>query len=187
MDEEAKKRKIAEFIDGKLVDDSQRVAICIKGSQLGFPATVEAFRPSFPFGLNYYIETETEAERMKQGVVDPFQISVRPRFAKGIMSFLTRLFLFESRGQPVGSKKFEGKYISSYNDMETAERFIRYPGVEEAIDNLNQLTQFNDLVVRAKYGVYLSQSQSFNAADIDVVRETFKELAKLGQVLFDAF
>ena len=187
MQEDSKSRSIAQALDGKVVDDSARVAVCIKGSLLGFPATMEAFRPHFPFGVNYYIETGTEYDRKKEGVIEPFQISFRPRIARGFIGAITRLFLFESRGEHVGNKQFENKYISTYNDAQLAERFIRYPGVVESIDNLNKITGFSELVVRAKYGVYLSQTDSFNKLDIDVAREAFKELANLGQVIFDAF
>ena len=65
MQEDSKSRSIAQALDGKVVDDSARVAVCIKGSLLGFPATMEAFRPHFPFGVNYYIETGTEYDRKK--------------------------------------------------------------------------------------------------------------------------
>lgn len=187
MELEAKKRALAEILDGKIVDDSERVEICIKGSVLGFPMTVEAFRSGFPFGVTYYIETETEKERERQGIEDPFRIDIRPRYARGILVFFSRLLLFESKGQNVGDKKFEGRYISEHTDFETAERFIRYPGVVEAIDNLNKLTGFTELVARAKYGLVLSQSNNFKSLDIDKTRETVKNMGNLAQVLFDAF
>ena len=188
MELEAKKRALADILEGKIVDDSGRVEICIKGSVLGFPMTVEAFRSGFPFGVTYYIETETEAERQRQNIGTPFRIDIQPRYARGgILVFLSRLLLFESKGQNVGDKKFEGKYISSHNDYETAERFVRYPGVFEGIDNLSQLTSFSELVARAKYGLVLSQPQNFASIDIDKTRETIKQMGALAQILFDAF
>lgn len=187
MELEAKKTAIAKILDGKVVDDSNRVAVCIKGSLLGFPTTVEAFRPGFPFGVNYYLETETETERVKQNIHDPFKISIRPRYVKGILAFVSRIFLFESRGEKVGSKEFESRYVCLHNDYETAERFIRYPGVQETIQELEKISQFNELVARAKYGVFLSHSKSFKGLDVDEARETLKHLSNLGQVLFDAF
>ena len=187
MELEAKKKAIAEILDGKVVDDSSRVEICIKGSLIGFPATLESFKSGFPFNVTYFIETETEAERKKMGIVEPFKISISPRYTKGLLSFITRIFLFESKGDAVGDKKFESVYISSHNDYQLAERLIRYPGVIDEIKAIHKMSHFNELVLRAKYGVYLSQAKSFNQLDVDVARETFRSLSNLGQILFDAF
>ena len=187
MELESKKQAIAEILDGKVVDDSSRVQVCIKGSMLGFPTTIEAFRAGFPFGVNIYIETETEIERKKQNIVDPFKISIRPRYVKGLLAIVSRIFLFESRGEKVGNKEFESRYVSQHSDYEMAEKFIRYPGIIENINELEKISQFNELVARAKYGVFLSQSKSFKQLDIDETRETLKNLANIGQVLFDAF
>jgi|GEM_PF-456128 len=182
----AKQKAIAEIIEGKVVDDSKRVEVCIKGTLLGFPATLEAIRSGFPFGVSYFVETEPDM-KSRPPADQVFYISVVPRFATGIISILSRIFLFESRGQSVGDKHFEGRYVFNHNSFELAERFVHYPGVKDRIEDLQKYTGFNELVVRAGYGVYLSQPKSFNQLDLDVCREAFRLLGELGQVVFDAF
>ncbi len=43
---EAKMETLAKIIDGHIVHDETRVAVCIKGTLLGFPATLEAISPA---------------------------------------------------------------------------------------------------------------------------------------------
>jgi len=185
IDKEAKLKAIAEILQGRVVDDTQRVEICVKGTILGFPATIEAFRAGFPFGVMYFIETEVieDSERDPEA----FYYTIMPRYAKGFLRFITRILLLESKGQRTGDKRFDGRYISSYNKADEAERFIRYPGVVDKIEQLYKITQFGEMGIRAQAGVYLSQQQSFNKIDLDKVRVTFKLLGELGQVLFEAF
>lgn len=186
MTDLAKQKAIAEILEGKVVDDSGRVEVCIKGTLLGFPATLEAIRSGFPFGVSYFIETEPPGKN--QPPVDQvFYLNLVPRFATGFISILSRIFLFESRGQQLGDKHFQSRYVCSHNSFETAERFVHYPGVRDKIDELQKYTGFNELVIRAGYGVYLFQPKSFNQLDLDVCREAFNLLAELGQVIFDAF
>jgi hypothetical protein len=52
-----KAQSIANLIDGNVIDDSSRVAVCVKGTVEGFPATMEAIYPRWPFGTIYTIET----------------------------------------------------------------------------------------------------------------------------------
>jgi len=186
IDKDAKLSKAAEILEGKVVEDAIGLEVCVKGTVLGFPVTLQALRASFPFGITYVVETDVMAENAPR---DPalMNLTIMPRYARGFFGFITRLFLLESKGEKMGDKKFDSKYIVSTNNHNEAERFIRYPGVVDKIEALQVNTKFNEIGVKAKAGLYLSQPTSFNAVNLDVVRASFKELGELGQVLFEAF
>lgn len=181
----AKLRALAEVLEGRVVTDTHRVEVCVKGTMLGFPATLEALRATFPFGCSYFIETNVD----KTSQPDPsmLNITIMPRYAKGLLSFITRILLFESKGQSVGDKSFDSRYICSFNDSAQAERLIAYPGITDKINELYHLTGFNELLIRVGAGLYLSQPKSFNSINIDVAKEVFRTLAEIGQVLFEDF
>ncbi len=184
IDTNAKMNEVAEILEGKVIDDAVGLEVCIKGAVLGFPATVQALRASFPFGITYIVEVNV-LENPKEE--DPLNLTIMPRYAKGLLGFVTRIFLLESKGQSVGDKKFDSKYLCSFNQHAVAERFIKYPGVIERIEKLYANTKFSEMGVKSKAGLYLSQPQNFNAANIDVIRVTLKQLGEIGQILFEAF
>ena len=52
-----KQEAVAGLIDGEVIDDSDRVAVCIKGIVNGFPARLETFMVGFPWSVSYALET----------------------------------------------------------------------------------------------------------------------------------
>lgn len=184
IDTNAKMNAVAEMLEGKVVDDAVGLEVCIKGAVLGFPATVQSLRASFPFGVTYVVEVNVLDNQAEE---DPLNLTIMPRYAKGFFGFVTRIFLLESKGQSVGDKKFDSKFLCSFNQHAVAERFIKYPGIVEKIETLYANTKFSEMGVKSKAGLYLSQPQNFNASNLDVMRVTLKQLGEIGQVLFEAF
>jgi hypothetical protein len=186
-DLEAKQKAVAEIIEGRVVVDEKRVPICVKGSVLGFPATLEAISPGFPFGVNYYLETKVGVEpsaAAKPGAT----ITITPRYGKGwIMGFLSHILFFEATGLPVGDKRLESRFIFNYTNQADAHRFLSYPGIADSLAKLEHYCKFSELTVKSDAGLALSQPRSFAALDLDVCRETFRILGQMGQVLFEAF
>lgn len=185
---ESKAQTIANFIDGNVVDDAERVAVCIKGVVNGFPATLEAMYANWPFGITYTIETNV--------VVDPTQqrgphgggtITIYPRFGRGITSLFTKLLLFEGSGSPVGDKRLEKVFNFSYDDRDMAERFVHYPAVSEYLFNLERLGKFSELIIRPEAGIYLAVPTNFNALEYETCRKTFELLGFMAKALFEAF
>lgn len=187
IDLDAKKNACAQIIEGRVVDDHNRVAVCIKGSVLGFPATLEALSPKWPFGVTYYVETKVIDDPQKPANAEDNTITIMPRHAKGLLAFVSRVLLFESHGLPIGDKKIESAFILGYTERAVAERFLKYPGVWETLSKLEQYCKFSELTIRVDAGLALMQSRSFNSLDLDVYRETFKLLGEMGQILFEAF
>lgn len=186
---DSKKQTVASIIDGQIVDDADRVAVLIKGTVDGFPATLEAIYASWPFGVVYTLETTLveDPARKAELAADHTRITIAPRIGRGPVSILTKLLLFESSGMPVGDKRLEKLLNFSYDDRDMTERFIHYPGVTEHLLNLNSIAKFSELIVRPSAGIYLAQPNSFNSLDYEVCRNTFKTLGALGKVLFEAF
>jgi hypothetical protein len=75
----------------------------------------------------------------------------------------------------------------SYDDRGHAERFVHYPGVSEILLNLESISKFSELILRFGVGIYLAQSASFNSLELDVARNTFKNLGALGKIMNEAF
>src|SRR3990167_783790 len=187
IDLAAKLRAVADIIEGRVVSDDPRVAICVKGSVLGFPATLEAVHPNWPFGVMYYVETQIVEDPHKAQRSDSLELTVCPRFGRGWMRFFSHLFLFEARGMSVSDRQLEGRFIFSHNDAAQAERFVKYPGNPDRFARLEEFSKFSELTVRGDAGLYLAQPQSFRALDLDICRETFRLLGELGQVCFESF
>lgn len=184
IDLNAKMNAVAEMLEGQVIQDSVGLEVCVKGSVSGFPATLQALRAGFPFGVTYIVEVNVLDEAKQE---DPLNMTIMPRYARGFFAFITRLLLLESKGQSIGDKKFDSKYLLSFSEHNIAERFIKYPGVMEKIDALYVNTKFSEMGVKAKAGLYLTQPTNFNSVNLDVVRVTFKMLGEIGQVLFEAF
>jgi hypothetical protein len=182
-----KQERIAAMIDGKVVPDTGRVAVCVEGVIDGFPAKFEAFQPTWPFGVMYTVETNV--------VVDPNQpdnrpvakIQVYPRMGRGFFTIFTRILLFEAKGQPVSNRKLEKQFSFNYDERIIAERFINHPGVAEVIEELDYHSKFSELVIKTDVGVYLAQPTNFNALELDTCKATFDGLTELAEVLFEGF
>lgn len=185
---ESKAQTIAQFIDGNVVDDSDRVAVCIKGIVNGFPATLEAMYASWPFGISYTIETNVVVDPGEQrGASRGGTITVYPRFGRGISSIFTKLLLFEGSGSPVGDRRLEKVFNFSYDDRQMAERFIHYPAVSEYLFNLERLGKFSELIIRPEAGIYLAVPTNFKALEYENCRKTFELLGFMAKALFEAF
>jgi hypothetical protein len=186
-DLEPKMDTFANLIDGRAVDDHTRVQVCLKGTLLGFPATFEAIGAGWPFGVNYFIETEVIEDPNAPVNPSALNLTVLPRVARGFTQIFARILLIESKGQPVGDKRLEREFIFTYNNNEEAHRFCQYPGVYEKLMELHKFSKFSELLVKQGSGLWLAQPVNFRSLHPDVFRETFNTLADLGQILFDAF
>ena len=62
-----------------------------------------------------------------------------------------------------------------------------YPGLINMVDKIQHECHFNELVVNLANGVYLQQPTTFNNLNIDVVRESFKNLGAIAQIIVEAF
>lgn len=184
IDTQAKMNAVAEMLEGTVIENSVGLEVQIKGSISGFPATLQALRAGFPFGITYIVEVNVMDEGAQE---DPLNMTIMPRYARGWFGFITRLLLLESKGQAIGDKRFDSKFLLSFADHNIAERFIKYPGVMERIEALQVNTKFSEMGVKSKAGLYITQPTNFNSVNLDVVRVTFKTLGELGQVLFESF
>jgi len=187
IDLEAKKQAIAEIIEGRVVPDETRVAVSIKGSVIGFPASLEALNTGWPFGVMYSLDTKVVDDPNKPTIKEPLKMTILPRMGRGLLRFIAHIVLFEARGMRVGDKFLESKFVFEYSDEQLAERFVRYPGMSERLIKLEQFSGFNELTIKSDAGLFLSQPKSFTALDLDVCRETFRLLGEMGQVLFESF
>lgn len=187
IDVEARIKAVAQIIDGRQVKDSGPLAVCIKGSVLGFPATLQAINTNWPFGVTYNLDTNIVIDPNRQPSNLPLKMTFAPRSVSGPLAILARLLLFEARGESVGDKRFDSRYIISFNNVTQAERFARYPGVYDNIIKLETFCKFSELHIISNGGLCLIQPRAFGTLDIDICRETFRIMGDLGQVLFDAF
>ncbi|MCC6978541.1 MAG: hypothetical protein IT343_09470 [Candidatus Melainabacteria bacterium] len=188
MGVEARKLEaVANLIEGRVVDDSARVEVCIKGSLLGFPVTMEAFRAGFPFGVTYFLEIGDLGEGPKPVDPDALCMTFYPRMTRGFYSFFARLLLLESKGQPIDEPRIKSNFLVSYNSREKAERFVHFPGVLEKVLKLEHYAKFGELVIRTDAGISLSQPQNFNSLEMEVIKESFNTISELGQIMFDNF
>lgn len=186
IDIEAKLQATAQIIEGRVIRNEPAVDVCVKGSVFGFPASLKALRPSWPFGVMYFLETEV-VEDPQAKAIDALEITISPRYGQGLWGIFTRLLLFESAGMSVADKQLDKKFICNYNDASEAERFMKYPGVADNLLKLEHYTKFSEMQIRSHAGIYMAQPASFKALDLDVCRESFKLLAQIGQVIFEAF
>jgi hypothetical protein len=188
IDIQAKLDAVAEILDGRVIDGTESgLAVCVKGSVLGFPATLQAISPGWPFGVMFVIETEIVVDPNSARHDNPLQMIVYPRVGRGFFGFFSHILLFESRGMSVKDKRLESKFIFSHNDENLAERFVKYPGVSERLSQLEDYAKFNELTIKSDAGIVLNHPKSFQAMDLDVCRTTFKSLGELGQVLFESY
>ena len=168
IDVEAKLQAVAEILEGRVIKDDPHLAVFVKGSVTGFPAMMKAISLNWPFGVMYFLETEVVEDPNRPSKDEVLQMTVTPRFGKGFMSFFAHIFLFEARGESVGDRLMESKFIFSHNSMRLAERFVRYPGMAQRLLRLLEYSKFSELQVKTDAGLFLSQPKSFTALDLDV-------------------
>ena len=176
---------ICKIIDGRVIEDEKPSALLIRGLVYGFPATLEVVAPIWPFGVIYYIETNLIDDPDKQ--VESSLITIRPRMVSGILGFIGRLLLINPGGQKIGEKKIDNKYILSFDHKNNAERLLFYPGLINIVDKIQLECHFSELVVNLANGVFLQQPTTFNKLNIDVVRESYKNLGAIAQIIVEAF
>lgn len=182
----AKVDEFAKIIEGRSVQDP-RFEVNIKGTVLGFPATLQAIKASWPFGVTYTLETQVIDDPNNPPQSDALMMTISPRYARGFFSGIARILLIEPHGQPLSDKRFEQWFMCSYNTFSEADRFVKYPGVFESLHSLERCSKFTELTVKAHAGLVLAQPQNFRTLNADVLRETFRLLSELGQVLFEVF
>jgi hypothetical protein len=181
-----KSSQFAQSIDGRVVLDQDRVEVCIKGFIAGFPITLEAVRATYPFGVNYFLETSNFSATRKSSA-DSFKLTVLPKYMQGWLSLISRIFLFESRGQKLDLPQLDRSLKFKYDHGAGAKKFAHYPGVSEGILTLEKLTHFNEMLIKSDAGIFLSQPTAFNVIELDSCRQAFALMAELGQVIFEAF
>lgn len=183
---EGKQLALAKLIDGQVVDDSDRVAVHVKGVVNGFPATLQAFATGWPFGCMYAIET-SPPDREILNPLEHAKITILPRMGRGVWAFFFHTFLFEAKGRGVRDKKLENKLIFSYDNVEPALRFCKYPGVPEILFEMEKYSKMKELVIKTDQGLYLTQGIAFKNLDLDVCQATFRWMGELGEVIHEAF
>ena len=180
VDLDAKMELFAKMIDGQIIRDTGRVAVCIKGTVQGMPATFEALYPKWPCGVMYTVELKQDPDAAPKRSA---KITVYPRFGRGVGAFFSRVLLFESSGMSINDKRLENSLNFSYDDFKLAERFCHYPGVPDKLLSLEQQTRFSELIVKTDTGTFLSQPVSFDKLDADLFHVTFKAVGDLSAIL----
>ncbi len=187
FDKEAKLNELAQVIEGRVVDDSDRVEVCIKGTVLGFPATVEALRTNFPFGASFFLETDVLKEHKSQADQQGFTLTISPKVVTGFWAKFSRILLIDHQTKMIGDKRFDSQYLAVTNNDEEARRFIKYPAMMDKIVLLSRTCSFTELHVRAGHGLVVVQPTSIEKLDGDVARESFRVMGEIAQIMFEAF
>lgn len=186
MDLEAKQQDLASLINGEVIDDSDRVAVCIKGTVNGFRAQLEAFMIDWPFNVTYVVETRVDDperyERQEQA-----KVSILPRMGQGVWSFFAHIFLFEGKGMSVNDRRLEKKLIFAYDNRDAALRIVKYPGIPETLLVLEEDCKLKEMVIKTDAGIYLIQGTSFKSLDLDLCNATFNYMAQIAQVMSELF
>jgi hypothetical protein len=177
----------ARVIEGKVVRDDLPLQVFIRGTVFGFPAMLQAIVASWPFGVTYIVETKVVDDPNQPPDQNQLSMTIIPRSAKGPFRSITRFLFMEQSGLRIGDQRMQDRFVITANNSEEGDRFLNYPGVYEALLKLEKMTKFNEVGVRTNAGLSLSQSKSFNALDLDVMKETFRVLGELGQIVFESF
>lgn len=180
-DIQEKAEQIAQIINGEVKDESNRVAVCVKGVVLGHPATFEAIQPGWPFGVMYALESRRSPSDVPVDERRVLKLSVYPRVGRGLWGLLTRLLLFESRGNPIGNRDLENLMHFNYDDRTLAEYFIHCPDVATNLVYLEEAAKFSEVVIKTDTGIYLAQPTNFHDLDIDLCLEIFRALSTIAQ------
>lgn len=183
---EQKQRDVASLIDGEVIDDTDRVAVCIKGTVNGFPAQLETFMTGWPFNVTYVVESN----KQRPDDFDPqdgAKISVLPRLGQGLWGIFTHIFLFESKGMSIGDKRLEKKLIFSYDLRDPTLRLLKYPGVGESLLVLEEDCKLKEMTIKTNAGLYFIQGSTFEELDLDLCSATFNYLGQVAQVMSELF
>jgi len=184
-DTNAKLAELAQHIDGRVIANQTRVAVCVKGIVAGFPITLEAIKVNYPFGVSYFLETNQFASKISKP--ESFKLTIMPKYMPGWLSIVSRILLFESRGQKLNLPELDRALRFQYDNGPEAKKFAHYPSVAQGILSLEKISHFNEMLINSNAGIYLSQPTAFSALDLNVCKEIFTIMAELGQVLFEAF
>lgn len=182
-----KQKAIAKLLDGEVVDTQGRVAVCVKGTIMGYHATYEAIYPSWPFGSTYIVESCPGVDPSAPPTRPCANITICPRVGRGVSSLLTNILLFEGGGMKVHEKALDNAFNFTYNNKEIAQRFAHQEGVQELLLALDETARFSEAVVRTDAGIYLSQPKSFNSLNLDHCQEVFELLGRLAEILAENF
>ncbi len=174
-DIQTKLTELAQIIDGRVVPNQIAMKACVKGIVSGFPVTLEATQTNYPFGVSYFLETSHFSRPNNES----FKLTILPKYARGWFSFVTRFLLDLSI--------LDSTLIFKYDNGNLAKQFAHYPGVANNILLLEKLAHFSEMIIQSNTGLYLSQPTSFSELDLTVCKTVFDTMAKLGQVLFEAF
>lgn len=174
--------KLADMLDGQVVPAQLAMKVCIRGIVAGFPVVLEATGSTYPFGVNYFVDTGCFA-----GASEALKIVIMPKLARGRLSVITRFLFFERRGQKINVPSLDNDFIFKYDNEFLAKKFVQHHGVLDSIKELQQQSHFDEMVIRSKAGITLGQPTPFNALDLDQCLQTFKLLADIAQVLFELF
>lgn len=187
MELESKQRAVAQLISGEAVDDSDRVAVCIKGHVNGWPAQLDAFMVAWPFGCTYIVQSRIVDDPQQQHDLGGAKVTILPRLGQGLFSIFAHIFLFESKGMSVNDKRLEKKLIFSYDDKDTIMRIVKYPGIPEILMALEEDCKLKEMVIKTDGGVCFSQAVSFQDLDLDLCNATFNYLGQITQVMSEIF
>ena len=186
MEYEAQQRAVARLIDGEPVDESDRVAVCIKGMVNGFPAQLEAFMATWPFSVTYVVQSNA-VQKAAGHLEKQAKVTLAPRLGQGVFSFFAHAFLFEAKGMTVNDKKLDRKFIVSYDYKDPALRILKYPGVPDILLTLENDCKLKELIIKTDSGIYMVQGTSFQFLDLDLCRATFNYMGQIAQVLSEQF
>ncbi len=181
----AKLAELAQSIDGQVVNNQAGLTVCVKGIVAGFPVALEAIKATYPFGVSYFLETNQFAGKISKP--ECFKLTIMPKYMQGWLSLVSRILLFESRGQKLNLPELDRALRFQYDNGPEAKRFAHYPGAAQKILDLEKISRCNEMLINSGAGIYLSQPTAFIALDLNVCKEIFIIMAQLGQILFEAF
>ncbi|HEY9789240.1 MAG TPA: hypothetical protein V6D22_02495 [Candidatus Obscuribacterales bacterium] len=187
VDVQAKQEQLAGLLNGSVIDSEGRVAVCVRGAVDGFRATLEALAPSWPFGVSYFVEAFEGVDPSSRPTRPAAKMTICPRIGRGMSGLLTNVLLFEARSMRINDKKLESTFNFTYDEREMTEKFLHWPGVQEALNSLDQIAKFTEAVVRTDAGIFLAQPKSFNALDLDQCMQVFGLLGQLAGILAENF
>lgn len=177
--------ELATVIEGRIADERPRVEVCIKGTVLGFPATIEAVGTSFPFGVNFFIVTDVIGEN--KDYKDGNYLTVTPKVVKGWLGLFSKLLLVDGGNIKVKDRQFDENFTLRSNESHWAKGVLSYPGMMRKIVDLYDASEFSEFHYRDGQGICVVRSECLDKLSVDVARETFRAMGIIAQVIFDSF